>query len=358
MQHFIFLFWLILALLPLCFFIYRAYAFKKNMIYKSITEVLINNPVFSTVVVRQLASYIFKQSPVMKKRLLQDIFHRKNSFIKNINNESLSQQVILICSKNSRPKKNASPFISLLYIQKLLQQNLYDKASRLLEKINDRPRSKFLAALKLLSDAKINFHNGDLLNSSAWCIQAAKLFKQKKLLYEEAQAYFLLGQIYFSGNFFDSAELILRDALKLFQAIKCQRYTAQCLCLLGSLTASQERWDEAKYFFDNALKQSSKLDENRLYYLHLCHTALLDVALNNPHTAISKISQIKYTKNDFELQALCNHVLAHAHLCLKHRHKACRFAKEAHKMYSAANDFSSALEIISITAINDNHNIS
>ena len=358
MQHFIFLFWLLLALLPLCFFTYRARAFKKSFIYRFVTDMLINNPVFSTITANQLTSYISKQPAATKKQILQDIFHKKTSFIKNINNELLRKQLNLIYRADTGLIQTAPPFLSLLYTQKLLQQNLYCKAAHRLEKINDRFHSKHLAAYKLLSDAEITFHDGDLLNSSAWCIQAAKLFKHQKLLYEEARSYLLLGKIYLAGNFFDSAELILRDALKLFQNLSCYRYASQCLCNLGSLTATQERWDEAKYFFDNALKQSSALTDKRPFYFCLCHTALLDIALNNPHAAISKISQIELTKNDFELQALYNHVLAHAHLCLKHHHKAAHYAKEAHKMYLAANDLSSAIEVISITAINDNQNIS
>lgn len=363
MQHFIFFFWILLALTPLIIFMHQTNIFKKKFIYHSLTNLLINQPFFSTLIVQQLTSYISKQ-PSSRKKLLLDYIFKQNtsSLLKNLKDSSLHYQLSLIVSQTIPIPKCNQPLLILLCAQKLIHKKLYTKAQNLLKRLNENPHSRKLAAVKLLLDAKIIFHEGDLLNSSAWCIQAVNLFKKQKLLYEEAETYLLLGQIYQAGKFFDSAEFILRNALKIFKHLKCHRGMTKCYCFIGSLTAAQERWEEARSFFDDAINHADLSADKQLFYWASCYMAMLDVALNNPHHALAQITDFDTNECDSELIAFHNDVMAQAHFYLNHWHKASHHAKLAQKFYIATNNHQASSEVSKIieksSHTSKNHKIS
>lgn len=339
MQHFIFFLWMLLALIPVIIFILRSKNFQKKIIYQYVNNLFINYDCFSTLTAKQVTSYICKQSRPRKKELLKYIFHGNIAdLLKHINDSKLKYQLSLLTAKKSSAPKFNQPYLTLLYIKKLIIQETYTQSRRLLHKINEKPRSQTAAALKLYLDAQLAYHDGDLLNASAWCIQAIKLFKKRKFIYEEADTYFLLGQIYQAGEFYDSSELMLRNSLNLFNHLKCNLGAAKCACQLGLLTAAQERWDDAHHFFNISINHSQHLNNHQPYCLSVCYMALLDVTMHNHHNAIKQIISLNTEKYNDKLTAFQNDILAQAYFGLQQWHKTIRYAKQAKKIYLSLND--------------------
>ncbi len=339
MQHFIFFLWILLALTPVIIFILRSKNFQKKIIHQSLNNIFINCDYFSTLTVKQLTFYICKQSRIRKKELLKYIFHENTAdLLKNINDSKLKYQLSLMTSKKSSAPKFNQPYLTLLYAKKLICQGIYTQPRRLLQKINEKPRSRIAAALKLYLDSQLAYHDGDLLNASAWCIQAISLFKKQDFSFEEADTYFLLGQIYQTGKFYDSSELMLRNSLNIFNHLKCDLGAAKAACQLGLLTAAQERWDDARHFLDISINHTNHLNNHQLHYLAVCYMALLDVTMHNHHNAIKQIMSLNTKKCDDKLTAFHHDILARAYLGLKQWRKATHHAKQAKKIYSSLND--------------------
>ncbi len=346
MQYFIVIFWLLLTLIPALIFICRAVSFRRNFILKTITDMAINQKLFSTLTLQKVTSYIFKQSSPLKKQLIQDILQKNiSSLQKHLHDPDLRKQLqLLFQNKNTFPK-NSSPLYALLSANAFINEHQYDKAYQILSQINQNKPSSALAGLYLLTEAKLAYLEGDLLNSSSWINQAVPLFKKNKMFYEVAEAYLLLGKIYQSADFQDSAELIFRDALKIFEKLHCYDGCTQTLCSLGIITASQQRWEEARQFFNKATQFSLKLTNTSLFTKIQCYQALLDVCLNNHHNALSILNNIKINNNDIEILALYNDIYAQTHFALQNYPFAHQFAVKAHQLYTACNYQQSAQEI-------------
>ena len=345
MQYFIFLIWLFLTLFPICWFAYRARKFHHNFIKRQLNTMLIDLPLYSSILIKSITSHINKQPARIKKILLQNIAsHQLNALQKNLKSTSLKKQLLLLTKDSYFIAKPQTPLEALLCANKLINNNNYYQASLLLDKINERPKSPELAALKLFTEAKILHHEGDLLNSSSWCTQALNLFHKQFLIYEEASSYLLLSQIYNDADLFDSSELTLRNALKLFQQINSQYYIAQCYCNLAILTAAQERWDEACNYFNKATADASKIKDKTLLHSISCHQALLDINLGNPHHAITKLKSF-VASTDNNLNAFHHYVLAQAHLKLKHWQKASTLAEKSQKLYISTSNHAAAATV-------------
>lgn len=346
MQYFIFLFWLSVTLLPPFIFVRRARLFRKNFISHALTDMLINQPRFSTIVLRNLTSYIFKQPPALKKQLIQNILQKKLSlFQKNLPNTDLRKQLRLLTRNTTVSISNCSALTALLAVENHIDNHRYTKARQVLRQINSTKSSTALAGLYIINEAKLAFYEGDLLNSSSWCHQAITLFKKQKMLCETADTYFLLGQIYQTASAHDASELTLREALKIFKHLQRFSACAKTLCLLGIVTASQERWDEARQFFNEALDFARRSPDSYLQPYILCRQALLDVCLNNHHQAVATLTNLKFDSKNNELSALYNDIFAQAHFALSHYKTARIFALKAQQLYISDNNIQAAQAI-------------
>ena len=112
--------------------------------------------------------------------------------------------------------------------------------------------TKAQKAALFLAEAKKHLNEGDLLSATEKSSAAAQIFNRLNFIYEEAEAYLLLGTVYRVSAVFDVADFMLRTARKIFCLLGARGKEAECLGTLGMLTATQKRFDEAFDFFDQA----------------------------------------------------------------------------------------------------------
>ena len=331
-------------------FVHHIYYLKKLFIQKKLFELLINSPIFSTITIIELSKHIFRQSSLLKQQLIQDILSCNiSSLLKHLKDKSLKNQLRIITSGEPiKIMRDKSPLSQILNSQAYINSFEYDKAIHILNNLNDKSKSPYLAALKLLSDAQISAYNGDLLNASVWSIQAIHLFHQKHALFEEGLAYFTLGKIYHAGDFNDSAYFILQHAHHIFRHLSSHHKNAEVLGSLGLMTAEECRFDEAEKFFSQALSETSFTENKTLFNLIICQQALLDITQNSPSQALSRISNINHSTTKDSTQALIFDIKAQAHLALNNWQQAKTFAMKSHNLYKKLNNQTAAAEIKSI----------
>lgn len=109
-------------------------------------------------------------------------------------------------------------------------------------------------AAALVREAKENLKEGDLLSASENSSRAAKIFNRLNYVYEEADAYLLMGTIYRISAVFDVADFMLQTAAKIFHYLGAQNKEAESLGTLGMLMTTQKRFEEALAYFEKAEK--------------------------------------------------------------------------------------------------------
>lgn len=134
---------------------------------------------------------------------------------------------------------------------KNLAQNLKSLCGKIKKRIPYQNKKAQQAAV-LLQEARENLNEGDLLSASEKSSRAAKIFNKLNYVYEEAEAYLLMGTIYRVSAVFDVADFMLRTAAKVFHYLGARNKEAESLGTLGMLMTTQKRFDEARADFEKA----------------------------------------------------------------------------------------------------------
>ena len=352
MQHFILLiglFWLIaISSIILTYWLQNRHI-RKICINNLVARSLLNYPLFSSLAVKEITARILKKSRQQQRKLLSLFSEQKfSSLIRNGNDKTISNILKIIVNNSKIHHHNNNFPLLILCSQQAINYNDFVRADNILKKIDDTSVNIIHAAAKLFIEAQIAFHEGDLLNASAWAVQTVTIYQKKHYLYEEAQTDLLLGHIYAAGEQVDSAYFMFRRAAKIFKQLNSFYKTAEALIALGELTASQNRLAEAEDFFNDSLAQASYLEDKNLTHAIICRQALLNIANGRPNEALQTIKSIPSKTCTKNILALMMDISAQAHCELKNSDKARRFAQKAIKYYSENDNLSAIRQIQTI----------
>lgn len=168
-------------------------------------------------------------------------------------NEAIKGLEWLICQKKMRD-------IALLGLVELYDiRGNWGKIKRYLPEINEAKLNKHGRARKAIIQAGQDLYEGDLQMASLNCSQAIKTFRKYNDLYNEGNAYLLLGTIYRISALEDISYLMLDAARKIFQKIKAESKEAEAFGNLGMLMVMQSRFGEAKSYFEQACTINKKI---------------------------------------------------------------------------------------------------
>lgn len=192
--------------------------------------------------------------------------------------------------------------------------------------------------------------NADMLSASKSADQALKAFQRRGYVFEEAQCYLQLAEIYRLSCINDVAQTMIESALKIFVRLKNRFWQAQTSAVKGMLMVYENRFDEAEDCYQKALQlaptQTLQADILNQY-------ALLQIVQNKLPAAKTKIKRAQniYSRPQnkigqaFSLQLLGQIALQQQHyrLSIKHSLQAAllyeslkNYAAQAESLYTAA----------------------
>ena len=230
----------------------------------------------------------------------------------------------------------------LMSVEKLIKSNDFEKAVLLLQDVPENKLTKKEKALKLFLTAKIATFEGDFLTASETAAAALKLFQKYNLLFEEAQTYFLLGNLYRVSGIFDSADFMLRSAVKLFSFLKAEKYLAETFGTLGLLMGVQKRFDEANQYFEKASAYAAK--DKSIGDFILCQQALLALSDDKPLLAKKILQPFSKGMCDTKATGLALETLARISLSEKKYSSVIKNAKTAVEEYKKQKNFAGYFE--------------
>ena len=255
MQYFILSLSIIMGLATLVFAIIRLLNLKYLFLQKILSAKIISRPLFSTVAVNYIARYIIKCPKQEKENLIKFIERNElQNVIKNISDAKAKAILNLIINQNNKFSVDSAIY-HIIASQNAVNKQFWDKAINLLQKTSIKlNKDKKINALKLIIEAKVSLYYGDLLVSSEKATTALRIFQKNNMIFEEADTYFLLGNIYRMSGVFDSSEIMYRSALKLFRLMSCNTKEVETIGTMGLLMVSQNRFSEALEYYNAAEK--------------------------------------------------------------------------------------------------------
>lgn len=321
MQYFTFLLcslWLLTIFILFAAILLQRKFIRKACINNIVASALINYPLFSSLAVQEITKRILKKNHQQQKELLRYISCKNFSQLINKNEDKQLCTLLKVITKNANPRTidNRNFSLSALCTQLAINRNNYIRATAILKKIDDSQSHKIYAATKLLLEAQIAFHEGDLLNASVWTIQAAVIYKKKHYLYEEAQSYLLLGHIYTVANELDSAYFMFRNANKIFSQLNSPYKITETLVALAELTAMQNRFEEAEAFLRDSHNQANLLANKEILHFVICRQAMLNITNNQHQAALQILRTIPLKKCTENIKKMVMEISAQANLKL------------------------------------------
>lgn len=109
------------------------------------------------------------------------------------------------------------------------------------------------------------FYETDMEKASEQCSKALKFYQESGFIYEEAQCYLLLAQIYRTIGVFDVAETMLKEADKHFHKLKMNAKKAECMAYLGLISFGREQYDFAIQYLTGATQIAKRRKLIRSY---------------------------------------------------------------------------------------------
>ena len=326
---------------------------KRQQIYKESTF-------FSTLVVNKaLAELFFSFSDKAKNALIYLIggrpkkaalyFRTKNKPL-SLLLQAFTQTPEKIYGKLKKSRKNLSCPQTLLATAQLAHFLFFDRElPSLLRHLSSKHLTQPLKAYKAYLLAISYLQEGDMLSASEQASLALKLFKHQHFLFEEAQTYLLLAEIYRISCVNDIAQTMIESALKIFSAVNLDFFKAQTTAMLGMLMLFENRLEEAEDKLNTALQTSNKrLSADIFNQLSLLHLAKKDEksAQKNAHNALILHQQINNARGiAFSLQ-----LIGHFALDNGKNQKATTAAKNAAALYLEQKNYSAYAESLYLQA--------
>ena len=162
----------------------------------------------------------------------------------------------------------------------------YLKLNKVINKLKKLKLKKIEKAIVSILEAQIDMFEADMLSASKKVFKAISFFKKKNYLYEEAQAYVLLGEIYRVSAMYDVAQMMFDTAQKIYFLLNNDIKVADIKTLKAVLFMGQERFKEAKGLLGESQRAFEKYNLYRKYAEVLNQQALLYLLQNKYSLAI------------------------------------------------------------------------
>lgn len=352
------LFFLILSVIGLWKFLkarlqrrfYRAYILRKVSQFCSKSNCY---GIFSEYTILQIADLIYKAS------------HKKQEiFLKEINSDKYEHIFEYTLTKNKPLAYVYQAHFDIKSSKDALEQHIKsDKSSLVLlglgfiyaqefdfiklrsvvENLKSTKKSKVQKALSDILAARVDMFDSDMLSASSKAMQSIKIFKKKNLFFEEAEAYFLLGEIYRVSAVFDISQMMYDAADKIYSSGDDCLRQATVKAAKAMLFTAQERFNEAKDLFDEAEKI---FKQNNLHIKQaeiLNQQSLLNI-LQKKYIKAFKIAdnalKIHTQHNDLRGQAYSYELLSNIKYYQKEYNEAIKYSQKAQDFYAQTNNYS------------------
>lgn len=277
-------------------------------------------------------------------------FERKHyylSLLLKAHNGSTAAIYKKLTAARKKPKNNliilsAAQMAHILFRDKDLR--------RLLEKTEEKHLSASLKAIRYYLLSFAYMQEGDMLSASEKASAALKLFKQKHYIFETAQTYLLLAEIYRISCVNDVAQTMIEAALKIYSTLKLNFFNAQTTALMGKLMLFENRLAEAEDKFDEALKLCR---QNNFKADVLNQYALLRLAQKDEEAALKYAKQALRLHRSFENhrgEAFSRQLSGHFYLSSGNAKKAAAEADKAAALYFEQQNFSAYCESLYLQA--------
>ena len=326
-------------------------ALKYLFLQKIISKKIIDGAFFSTLAMRQLARYILKQPRQNRRFLLRAVSENNFAAVgRRIDNPLLKAKLRLM--RSGRVSRVSQPDALYLLMQAglCLKKNQYERAAAVLQKIDIPKKDRALKALSQLLVAKIALFESDLLAASEEAAAALKVFQKENMLYEEAQAYFVLGTIYRVSGVFDTADFMLRASLKLLRFLSSSKAEIEVLGTFGLLMAVQKRFDEAAAFLSEAETLARRTGDAEMLGFIISQQAMLEL-LQGRLKAAEKLARKALKENQASsCAALASDILSRAAYAAGNWSQAAKFAAAAADKYLAEHNYAAGFESRYLTA--------
>ena len=249
--------------------LYRAYLLRKlTSIYKKECY----DGVFSSYLIFKIADFIYELPKNKRMQILSALeseSYKKISEAFALTGEMYSYLFSVQFKLNEakiklKSIKEKSDNV-LIYLSKALvcaKEFDYVKLRKILDDVKKCRPDKIQKGMFLRLEALLNMTDSDMFSASKNSAMSAKIFKKYGLPYEEAESYFLLGEIYRISAVFDVSQIMYDEAAKIYALLKYPAKEATVKASKSMLLMAQERFDEAK----DLLVESKKIfRENKLH---------------------------------------------------------------------------------------------
>ena len=350
MENLIFIMFLILlsAAVGLTFFYIKR--LKKLFLTGLISKNMINQNLYSSLIVKDICNHILsckknKQDNILKA-LLENNFNR---FRKELTNKAIVSKIDL-CIKKNIIRFESKDIVYLLGLAKrYIQENRQNKALEILQQLKIKKLSLIQQAYYKQIMAQILLFEGDLLTASEDLYIALNIFKRKKMLFEEAETYFIIGTIYRISGVYDTAEIMFKSSWEIFAGIGSLRRQAEVLGTIGLLMSAQDRFEEARDYYQKALKKAA-FDKTLRDFI-LSQQAMLELVSGKIKKADEIASGVlKNTKNS-SVKANILDVLARIKFSEKKYQAAVKYASQAEELFYNNKNYSAYFECVYLKAI-------
>lgn len=189
-----------------------------------------------------------------------DYFRRRNpalSLLLAAHGKNLPEIYPKIIGKKTLLKKNPSfRIFAALIARTLFDENIF-RALQQKVKISALPR--YLRAYGEYAAAVCYLSEGDMLSASQQASAALDIFKKRNFIFEEAQTYLLLAEIYRISCVNDIAQTMIESAQKIFNRYALPLAEAGATASLGMLMLFENRYEESEDKLKKALTLSNRV---------------------------------------------------------------------------------------------------
>lgn len=262
--------------------------------------------------------------------------------------EAITELEVLI--RDVEDKNPALAELAVLYFIK----GDKNKCRLCLDNINDKKSTTYVKARQAYFETYYHMEKGDLLSASQNCSAAIRNFGKCRAVYEEGQAYLLMGIIYRTAVISDVAELMFRSALNIFENLHAEAEIARVFGNFGMLMATQSRFEEAEGYYRQAEEINIKLcriqaeaEINNQQGLMSLMKKNLDAAAEFSNAALKKHQKSANRKGI----AFSKEILGNIAWEQKDYQQALQYAYEAKNIYRECNNMSAYLENMYLMAL-------
>lgn len=349
MENLPFVILLNIVFLAICLMFFYIKKLKLKFLQKIISKRFINKYIYSSLIINDICRYMLKQNRCNYQKMLNCLIKNNlNEFYKLVINKDIKSKIDICNGKIS--KQPAKDIVYLLALAKFyIKRNKQDKASEILQSLFHEKMTLGQKACFRCLMAQISVYEGDLFVATEDLNISLNIFKKKKMLFEEAEAYFILGTIYRVSGIYDTAEFMLRTSVDLYNNLSSTKGEAEVLGTLGLLMSAQNRFEEAHDYFQKALTKTER--DKTLKAFILSQVAMLELIEGHNKKAFNIASSaLKQSNNDVATANLYD-VLSRVALADKKYKSSVEKASLAFDLFFKNKNYSAAFESLYTKAI-------